>query len=55
MLRAAVEIGYGELDAARAHIEAANETPRQDPQFGLYDSYVAESPSGSGAGPTPMR
>jgi DNA-binding CsgD family transcriptional regulator/tetratricopeptide (TPR) repeat protein len=44
VLRAAVEIGCGELEAARAHIEAASETPREDHQFGLYDSYVAELP-----------
>ena len=44
VLRAAVEIGRGELDAARAHIEAASATPREDHQFGLYDSYVAELP-----------
>jgi DNA-binding CsgD family transcriptional regulator/tetratricopeptide (TPR) repeat protein len=41
-IRAEVEIGRGELDAARAHLEAASATLRQDRVFGLYDAYVAE-------------
>jgi tetratricopeptide (TPR) repeat protein len=44
VMRAAVEIGRGELDAARAHIRAATATPRDDHQFGLYDSYLVELP-----------
>jgi DNA-binding CsgD family transcriptional regulator/tetratricopeptide (TPR) repeat protein len=41
-IRAAVEIGRGELDAARAHLEAARDALREDHVFGLYDGYVAE-------------
>jgi len=41
-IRAAVEIGRGELDAARAHLEAARATRREDHAFGLYDGYLAE-------------
>jgi DNA-binding CsgD family transcriptional regulator len=42
ILRAAVEIGRGELDAARAHLEAASATLREDRVLGLYDGYLAE-------------
>jgi DNA-binding CsgD family transcriptional regulator/tetratricopeptide (TPR) repeat protein len=41
-MRAGVEMGCGELDAARAHLEAARATLREDHILGLYDSYVAE-------------
>jgi DNA-binding CsgD family transcriptional regulator/tetratricopeptide (TPR) repeat protein len=41
-IRAAVEIGRGELDAARAHLEDARATLREDHVLGLYDSYLAE-------------
>ena len=43
VMRAAVEIGRGELGAARAHIQVASATLK-DHQFGLYDSYLAELP-----------
>ena len=36
-LRADVEIGRGEFDAARAHLEAASATLREDRVHGLYD------------------
>ena len=41
-IRAGVEIGRGELDDARAHLEAASATLREDHVLGLYDSYLAE-------------
>ena len=41
-VRAGVEIGRGELDAARAHLEAASATLREDHVLGLYDGYLAE-------------
>jgi DNA-binding CsgD family transcriptional regulator len=41
-IRAEVEIGHGELDAARAHLEAASATLREDRVFGLYDAYLAD-------------
>jgi DNA-binding CsgD family transcriptional regulator len=41
-IRAAVEIGRGELDAARAHLEAARAALREDHELVLYDSYLAE-------------
>ncbi len=41
-MRAGLEIGRGELDDARAHLEAARPTLREDHVLGLYDSYVAE-------------
>jgi DNA-binding CsgD family transcriptional regulator/tetratricopeptide (TPR) repeat protein len=41
IIRAAVEIGRGDFDPARAHLEAANATPRDDRVFGVYDSYLA--------------
>ena len=41
-IRAGVEIGRGELDDARAHLEAARATLREDRVLGLYDGYLAE-------------
>jgi tetratricopeptide (TPR) repeat protein len=41
-IRADVEIGRGEFDAARAHLEAARVTLPEDQVFGLYDAYLAE-------------
>ena len=41
-VRADVEIGRGEFDAARAHLEAASATLREDHVFGLYDAHLAE-------------
>ena len=41
-IRAGVEIGRGELDDARAHLEAASATLREDHVLGLYDGYLAE-------------
>ena len=40
-IRAAVEIGRGDFDAARTHLEAANATPREDRVFSVYDAYLA--------------
>jgi DNA-binding CsgD family transcriptional regulator/tetratricopeptide (TPR) repeat protein len=42
IVRALVEIGRGEFDAAHAHFEAAEITLRPDRGHGLYDSWVAE-------------
>ena len=42
IIRAQVEIGRGELDAARAHLQAASATLREDHVYGLYDAYLAE-------------
>jgi DNA-binding CsgD family transcriptional regulator/tetratricopeptide (TPR) repeat protein len=42
ILRADVEIGRGEFDAARAHLEAASATLREDRVVGLYDGYLAD-------------
>jgi DNA-binding CsgD family transcriptional regulator/tetratricopeptide (TPR) repeat protein len=41
-LRADVEIGRGDFDAARAHLEAASATLRDDRVGGLYDGYLAD-------------
>ena len=41
-VRADVEIGRGEFDAARAHLEAASATLREDRVLGLYDACLAE-------------
>jgi DNA-binding CsgD family transcriptional regulator/tetratricopeptide (TPR) repeat protein len=41
-IRAQAEIGRGELDAARAHLEAASATLREDRLFGLYDACLAD-------------
>jgi DNA-binding CsgD family transcriptional regulator/tetratricopeptide (TPR) repeat protein len=42
MLRADIELGRGDFDAARAHIEAARPTVRHEPGLATYDGYVAE-------------
>ena len=41
-IRADVEIGRGEFDAARAHLEAAGATLREDRVHGLYDAHLAD-------------
>src|SRR6478752_5035623 len=41
-MRGGLEIGRGEFDAARAHLEAAGATLREDHVLGLYDGYLAE-------------
>jgi DNA-binding CsgD family transcriptional regulator len=42
ILRADLEIGRGQFDAARAHLEAARSTVRHEPGLATYDGYVAE-------------
>jgi DNA-binding NarL/FixJ family response regulator len=42
IIRADMEIGRGQFDAARAHLEAALATLREDRGLGLYDAYRAE-------------
>jgi DNA-binding CsgD family transcriptional regulator len=42
IIRADVEIGRGEFDAARAHLEIAAPTVREDPALATYDVYVCE-------------
>ena len=42
IIRADVEIGRGDFDAARAHLETASATLREDRGLGLYDAYLAE-------------
>jgi DNA-binding CsgD family transcriptional regulator/tetratricopeptide (TPR) repeat protein len=42
IIRAAVETGRGEFDAARAHLEAGGATLREDGALGLYDAHRAE-------------
>ena len=42
ILRADVEIGRGDFDAARAHLEAASATLREDRVLGVYDGYLAD-------------
>jgi DNA-binding CsgD family transcriptional regulator/tetratricopeptide (TPR) repeat protein len=42
MIRADVEIGRGDFDAARAHLDAAPATLREDRGLGLYDASLAE-------------
>lgn len=41
-IRADVEIGRGEFDAARAHLQDANPTRRENRVHGLYDACLAE-------------
>ena len=42
MLRADIELGRGNFQAARAHLEAALATLREDRGQGIYDIYLAE-------------
>jgi DNA-binding CsgD family transcriptional regulator len=42
MLRADIELGRGDFDAARAHLEAALATLREDRGQGIYDIFLAE-------------
>jgi DNA-binding CsgD family transcriptional regulator/tetratricopeptide (TPR) repeat protein len=42
MLRADIELGRGDFEAARAHLEAALGTLREDRGQGIYDIFVAE-------------
>jgi DNA-binding CsgD family transcriptional regulator/tetratricopeptide (TPR) repeat protein len=42
MLRADIELGRGDFGAARAHLEAALPTLREDRGLGIYDIFVAE-------------
>jgi DNA-binding CsgD family transcriptional regulator/tetratricopeptide (TPR) repeat protein len=42
MIRALVETGRGELDAARAHLDAAGATLHEYRALGLYDGYLAD-------------
>jgi DNA-binding CsgD family transcriptional regulator/tetratricopeptide (TPR) repeat protein len=42
ILRADVELGRGDFDAARAHLEAASATLRDDRVLSLYDGYLAD-------------
>jgi DNA-binding CsgD family transcriptional regulator len=42
MLRADLELGRGDFDAARSHLEAALATLREDRGQGIYDVYLAE-------------
>jgi hypothetical protein len=44
MLRADLELGRGDFEAARAHLEAALATLREDRGQGIYDVYLAERP-----------
>jgi DNA-binding CsgD family transcriptional regulator/tetratricopeptide (TPR) repeat protein len=42
MLRADLEVGRGDFEAARAHLQAALATLREDRGLGIYDVYLAE-------------
>ena len=42
IIRADVEIGRGDFDAARARLDAALATLREDHGLGIYDAYLAE-------------
>ena len=42
MNRADIEIGRGHFDDARAHLDAARDTLREDRGLGIYDVYLAE-------------
>src|SRR6185437_6270636 len=42
MLRADIELGRGDFEAARAHLDAALATLREDRGQGIYDIFVAE-------------
>ena len=41
-IRADLEVGRGEFDAARGHLQAASATLPEDRVLGLYDAYLAE-------------
>ena len=41
-IRADLEIGRGDFDAARGHLETACATLREDRMLGLYDAYLAD-------------
>jgi predicted ATPase/DNA-binding CsgD family transcriptional regulator len=42
VVRADIEIGRGDFDAARSHLDAASGCLREDRALGLYDAYVAD-------------
>ena len=42
ILRASLEVGRGDFDAARAHLQAAARTVHIDPDVAYYDAYLAE-------------
>ena len=42
MIRADIELGRGDFEAARAHLDAALATLREDRGQGIYDVYLAE-------------
>jgi len=42
IMRASVEVGRGEFDAARAHLQAAAPTVHEDPDVAYYDAYLVE-------------
>jgi len=42
ILRASLEVGRGDFDAARAHLQAAAPTMHLDPDVAFYDAYLAE-------------
>jgi predicted ATPase/DNA-binding CsgD family transcriptional regulator len=42
ILRASLEVGRGDFDAARAHLHAAAPTVHVDPDVATYDAYLAE-------------
>jgi DNA-binding CsgD family transcriptional regulator/tetratricopeptide (TPR) repeat protein len=41
-MRASLEVGRGDFDAARAHLQAAAPTVHEDPDVASYDAYLAE-------------
>jgi DNA-binding CsgD family transcriptional regulator len=41
-MRASVEVGRGDFDAARVHLQAAAPTVREDPDVAYYDAYLVE-------------
>jgi tetratricopeptide (TPR) repeat protein len=55
ILRASLEVGRGDFDAARAHLQAAASTVHIDPDVATYDAYLAELALWSAAGWTPTR
>jgi DNA-binding NarL/FixJ family response regulator len=42
IFRASLEVGRGDFDAARAHLQAAAPTLHEDPDVATYDAYLAE-------------